>query len=282
MCSKELMSLMKVVVKEFFIDNCPQLAAAVSFYLLFSLFPLALVIICVTGFILKSPTAQEQLISGIGDLIPISSTFITSTITGVVSARGTLGIFAIIGLLVGGLSVFYSVSKSLNAAWGIHQPRTFVRERLVVFCMMVGAGLLLLVSILLTTGLKVVHQLEIPVLGSVFLKDIVFWHFVVFVTGVAIVFVVFLLLYRFVPNTRVQWKDVWPGALAAAICFEVTKFAFVWFVGNFIHYNVVYGPIGTLIALLMWVYISAVILLFCAKFTAVYARQRGHPPPRLA
>ena len=274
MCPKELMSFMKEAVKEFFVDNCTQLAAAVSFFLLFSLFPLALVAISVTGFILKSPTAQEQLISGIGDLIPISSTFITSTITGVVSARGTLGIFAIIGLLVGGLSVFYSVSKSLNAAWGIHQPRTFLRERLVDFCMMVGAGLLLLISISLTAGFRVVGQLNLPAWGSMFLTNVLFWHCLVFFISAVLTFVVFLFLYRFVPNTPVRWRDIWGGALAAAICFEGTKFFFLWFVGNFGRYNLIYGPIGALIALLMWTYVSAVIFLFCAKLTSVYARRR--------
>ena len=265
---------MKEAVKEFFIDNCTQLAAAVSFFLLFSLFPLALVAISVTGFILKSPTAQEQLISGIGDLIPISSTFITSTITGVVSARGTLGIFAIIGLLVGGLSVFYSVSKSLNAAWGVRQPRSFLHERLVDFCMMVGAGLLLLISISLTAGFRVVGQLNLPAWGSMFLTNVLFWHCLVLLISAVLTFVVFLFLYRFVPNTPVRWRDIWGGALAAAICFEGTKFFFLWFVGNFGRYNLIYGPIGALIALLMWTYVSALIFLFCVKLTSVYVRRR--------
>ena len=139
---------------------------------------------------------------------------------------------------------------------------------------MVGAGLLLLISILLTAGLKVIGRADLPAWGAVFFESILFWRCVIFLVCAALTFVVFLLLYRFVPNTQVRWRDVWRGALAAAICFEVTKFAFVWFVGNFGRYNLIYGPIGALIALLMWTYVSAVIFLFCAKLTSVYARRR--------
>jgi len=99
----------------------------------------------------------------------------------------------------------------------------------------------------------------------------------------ALAFVVFLFLYRFVPNTQVSWRDVWMGALVAAICFEITKSAFVWFVGNFSYYNLVYGPVGTVIALLVWTYMSALILLFCAELTSVYTkRQYRHQPSRSA
>jgi len=278
MVAEKQMLLIREVVREFFVDNCPQLAAAISFYLLFALFPLGLVAISVTGFVLKSPTARAEVIAGIGNLLPVSGHFIAGTIAGVVSARGTIGILATVALIVGGMSVFYAVSRSLNAAWGIRQPRPFFRERLVDFCMMVGAGLLLLISILLTAGLKVIGQAGLPAWGAAFFESVLFWRGMIFLVSAALTFVVFLFLYRFVPNTQVRWRDVWGGALAAAICFEITKSAFVWFVGNFIQYNLVYGPVGTLIALLMWIYISAVILLFCAKFTAVYARQRGQPP----
>lgn len=278
MSSKELVFLLKEAVREFFVDNCPQLAAAISFFLLFSLFPLALAIISVTGFILQSPPTQAEVIAGIGNLLPISGDFITNTIKGVANARGTIGVVATVGLVLGGMSVFYAVSRSLNAAWGIRQLRPFFRERLVDFCMMVGAGLLLLISILLTAGLKVIGQADLPAWGSMFLTNVLFWHCLVFLISAVLTFVVFLFLYRFVPNTRVRWSDVWAGALAAALCFEITKFAFVWFVGNLGDYNLIYGPIGALIALLMWTYVSAVIFLFCAKLTSVYARQRGHPP----
>ncbi|MCK4722833.1 MAG: YihY/virulence factor BrkB family protein, partial [Dehalococcoidia bacterium] len=141
---------------------------------------------------------------------------------------------------------------------------------------------LLLISISLTAGFRVVGQVTLPAWGSMFLTNVLFWHCLVFFLSAVLTFVVFLFLYRFVPNTPVRWRDIWGGALAAAVCFEGTKFFFLWFVGNFGRYNLIYGPIGALIALLMWTYVSAVIFLFCAKLTSVYARQRGDLPSGLA
>ncbi|MFC1845826.1 YihY/virulence factor BrkB family protein [Chloroflexota bacterium] len=266
--------LIKEAVREFFADNCPLLAASIAFYLLFALFPLALVAISVTGFVLKSTAAQAAVIAGIGNLLPVSGDLIAGTIKGVVNNRGVIGIVAVIVFILGGMSLFYAVSKALNAAWSIRQPRVFLRERLLNFCMMVGAGLLLLITMLLSAGFRAFYQLDIPVWGLLISDNLLLWHLILFLINTIITFLVFLFLYKFVPNIRIRWRDIWIGALVAAICFEIAKFFFVWLVGNSGYYNLVYGPIGALIALLVWAYVSAVIFLFCAKLTSAYAGQR--------
>jgi membrane protein len=97
----------------------------------------------------------------------------------------------------------------------------------------------------------------------------------VILSSIVIAFVGFLLLYEFIPNTWVPWKHVWVGALMAAVLFEIVKNIFVWFVGEFATYTLVYGSIGTIIALMTWSYISAVILLFCAKLISIYPRMKS-------
>ena len=269
-----LVTSLKEAVKEFFADNCPHLAAAIAYYLLFSLFPIILVMISVTGFILRSPALEAQVIEGIGNFIPVSGDFITSTIKAVISARGAIGIAATIGLIVAGTSVFNAIRKSLNAAWCIRKPRHFFLERLLEFSMLLGTGFLFLVWVLLTAGLRVIRELNVPVFGSILSGSDFFWNIAVGLVSIVLTFVVFLFLYRFVPNTQVWWRDVWLGALAAAICFELVKSGFVWLVGNFTQYNLVYGSVGTVIALLVWTYVSAVTFLFWAKLTSVYANRR--------
>ena len=271
-------SLFRDSWREFFIDNCPQLSASVSFYSLFSLFPFTLVVSSITGYIIKSPSAQEKVIDSIMNFLPVSENFIASIIENVVNTRTTIGIVATVMLIWGGMSVFYSISKSLNAAWGIHQSRSFFHERLLDFCMMVGAGLLLLVSLSLTTIFKIASEMNHPVWAAMLMANISFWHCILFIINTALIFIVFLFLYKFIPNTLVRWKDIWAGALAGAICFEITKLVFVWFVPKFSNYNLVYGSLGALIALLTWIHISAIILLFCAKVTSVHSRQRSHLP----
>lgn len=271
---RNVTTLTREVVSEFATDNCHHLAAAISYYLLFSLFPLALAITSVIGFILRSQALEAQVIEGIGNFLPVSGDFIANTIQGVVRARGVTGIAATIGLIWAGTSVFNVVRKSLNTAWCIRQPRHFFLERLLELSMLVGASLILFGWVLLTAILRVTRGLDLPVFGSILAGSDFFWDFVVACASTAIAFVVFLLLYKFIPNTDVRWKDIWLGALAAAVSFEVIKTAFVWFVSNFSQYNLVYGSVGTVIALLVWTYLSAVTFLFWAKVTSVYARRR--------
>ncbi|MCL0035891.1 YihY/virulence factor BrkB family protein [Dehalococcoidia bacterium] len=265
---------MHTAVKEFLADNCLHLAASISYYLFFCIFPLSLAFISVLGFISGSPESEARVIEAIGNSLPVSSELITSSIQGVIRSRGTTGAIATIGLLWGGSAVFNVIRKSLNIAWGIKKPRPFFVERAMELAMTLGVGLLLLTSIGITAALSVVRRFNAAVLGIEFLNGAVFWQASLMLLSISLAFVTFLLLYKFVPYTRVQWRDVWGGALLAAVGFEAAKQVFVWYATNFAHHNLIYGPVGTIIALLIWTYISAVIVLFCAKLTSVYSKSR--------
>jgi membrane protein len=270
---KKWIILFKEAISEFLTDNCPHLAAAISYYLLLSFFPLMLALSSITGFILRSPTLEAQVIDFVTKQLPPSSgEFVASVIRSSVGSRGALGIVSILWLLWSSSPVFSALRKALNTAWGIREPRPFFVERFMEIGMVVGAGLLVLFSVGLTIALSIVKNSSSPVyLGNLSLGGF-FWQSITIVLGTAIAFIVFLLFYKIVPNTETRWKDIWPGALAAAIAFEVTKNIFVWYVTNFPHYTFIYGSLGGLIALLVWIYISAVIFLFCAKITSLYQR----------
>jgi membrane protein len=180
-------------------------------------------------------------------------------------------------LLWGGSAVFNVIRRSLNVAWGVKKPRPFFVERAMEIAMTMGVGLLLLVSIGITTSLSVIQRLNATVTGIEFLNGVTFWQMILMLASIGLAFLTFLLLYKFVPNTRVQWRDVWWGALLAAVGFEVAKQVFVWYATNFAHYHLIYGPVSTIIALLLWTYVSAVIVLFGAKLTSMYAKSRGAP-----
>lgn len=264
-------------INEFLADNCTHLAAAISYYLLLSLFPLILAAISILGYVSRSPDVQAKITQGIADLFPVSGDFLAATVRGVAQGWGAAGAIATVGLFWSGMAVFNAIRKSLNTAWGIKQPRTFLRERLMEFLMMIGFGALFLISIGLTSAFKIIQGANIHIFGEGFLSGGLAWHTVVITTSVAVTFVGFLFLYKFVPNTRVRWKHVWVGALVAAVLFEIVKNVFVWFVGNFAAYNLVYGSMGTIIALMAWANISAVIVLFCAKLISVFTRVKPSP-----
>ena len=266
-------TMMKRAVQEFLTDNCSHLAAAISYYLLLSLFPLALAAISILSYVSRSPDVQANVTKAITDVLPVSGDFVSTTIRDVAPGWGAASAIGIVGLLWAGTGVFNATRKSLNTAWGIKQPRSFLRERLIEFIMMLGLGVFLIVYVGMTAAFNFFQSTN--VLGGRFVEGGIFWESMVILASIAIAFVGFFLLYEFIPNTRVPWRHVWVGALIAAVLFEIVKNIFVWFVGKFATYNLVYGSIGTIIALMTWSYISAMILLFCAKLISIYPRMKS-------
>ncbi|MEE8469747.1 MAG: YihY/virulence factor BrkB family protein [Dehalococcoidia bacterium] len=264
--------VVKEAFHEFLADNCPHLAAAISYYFLLSLFPLALAAISIFGFILRSEEVEARVTEAIADLLPVSADFVARTIHGVAGGWGAAGIIATVGLIWAGMAVFNVIRKSLNTAWGIREPRPFLHERMLEFVMMIGLGLLLIMSLGLTTTFKIVQEANSPVFGGLFVDGGLLWRFLLIATSTVLIFLTFLFLYKVVPNTRVRWRHAFLGALVAAILFELVKNIFIWFVGNFATYNLVYGSVGTIVALMSWTYISALIVLFCAKLTSIYPK----------
>ncbi len=267
---------LRYVIDEFLTDNCSHLAASISYYAFFSLFPLTLAAISILGWLTRDPAIESDVISAVTGALPIESGYIESTIRGVRGAWEATGIVAIIGLLWGGSSVFNATRKALNAAWGVRRPRPFLVERFMELSMMTGLGLLLMVSFGVTLALGIVRQYSIESMEIEFLTDDQFWNMMPILATTFVAFVAFMCLYKFVPHTNVRWRDVWIGALLAAIGFEATKQLFVWYTTSHPeHYNALYGFTGAAIAVMVWIYLSAFIMLFCAKLTAVYARVRA-------
>lgn len=269
-----IFALLKESLQEFSADNGTLLAASISFNFLFSLFPLVFMLVYIAGHIPQWPDLQNQILRAIGYLLPMSRELLTSIVNNVVTAEGTIGALALIGLVWGGISVFDSVRVSLNAACGIRRPHPIFKAQLFNIIMLLSAGFLLFVSVMISILLKTIHETDLQVLGVEFLRNSPATHVLanILVTGLALG--VFLLLYKLIPSPRPKWKDIWKAALAAAIFFEITKIVFLWYVGIFSPYNLVYGSMGTLIAFLMWIYLSALIFLFIAKISHVNIRMR--------
>lgn len=265
----------KEAVHEFLTDNCPHLAAAISYYFLLSLFPLILAAIAVFGLIMTSDEAEVRVTEAIAGFLPVAVDYIARIIHDVVDKWAAAGIVAVVGLLWAGTAVFNAVRKSLNTAWGIRQPRPFLHERLLEFVMMLGLGLLMLLSIGIATTSKIIREADVPVFGDLFLREGLLWPFIMVASGTTLAFLAFLFLYRVVPNTTVRWRHAFFGALAAAVLFEIVMHVFIWFTNEFITYSSVYGFLGSIVALMAWTYVTSLIMLFCAKLISVYPRMRA-------
>jgi membrane protein len=261
-------------VNDFLGRNCPYIAGAISFYTLFAIFPLFLAIITILSYILGSDTGDGQigLAKSIATVLPVSGDYVSQTIEGVVRARAISGVFGVLGLLWASMAVFGAIRKGINAAWGIRRTRPFFRERLIDFALVIGAGVLLLAVLFSGPALKILREVTLLLAPESQLFNNFIWDLVAALISPVLTFVTFLILYRFLPYTDVRLRDVWPGAVLASLAFSGSNLALVWYVKTYpLHYNVVYGGIGAILALLTWVYLSAIIVLFGALITSRYA-----------
>ena len=265
--------LAKRSVREFNDDDCAHLAAGVAYYALFSLFPLLLGIIAILGVILGSSDVQQNIMDRVTDLFPGSADIVAQNIKGVVASRQAIGVFSIVGFFWSASAIFAAIRRSLNRAWDVEQERPLLQQKLLEFGMIVGVGILFLLSVGLTITFRVVWQ-YVPV-GLRVVEGGIIWQVAGNLVPLVWSFIIFALVYRFVPHAKITWSDVWLGALVAAILFEVAKNAFVWYLANFAHYSMVYGALGVVIAFMFWAYLSASILLFGAELASEYSRIRG-------
>ena len=261
-------------VNDFLGKNGPQLAAAISYYALFSLFPLTLAIIFGLSFFL-GPDSIEDLAQRAAEQAPVSKKTVSDVLTGTLSNRSLAGFAGIIGLLWAGTAVFGAIRKGVNATWGITRPRPFLQERVIDISLMLGAAILMLVSIFSTAALAYVREILEFITRETHVNGDLLWDRLASIIPAALSFLVFVGIYWFLPNTKVKLIEALPGAIAATIAFEVVKNAFVWYVGNYSVYTSVYGSVGGIVALLTWVYVSAVILLFGSLITYRYAAYRA-------
>ena len=256
-------------VNDFLGKNCPYVAGAIAFYTLFSLFPLVLATISIWGFLLGPEMEQTELARRIAEVIPVSREFIGETVQGVASARAITGAASVLGLLWASSAAFGAIRKGINAAWGIRRTRPFLQERLMDVGLVLGGGLLMILIMLITPMLTFLQETTVYVAPDADLDQL--FRVVSVVVSPVLSFATFLILYRYLPNAKVAFKDVWLGALAASVAFEGAKWAFLWYVTKFPVYNIVYGSVGAVMALLTWVYVSSIILLFGALVTSRYA-----------
>ena len=257
------------MVNDFLGKNCLYIAGAIAFSMLFSLFPLILATISVWGFFLGPNVDQVELAEEVAEVIPVSSGFIAQTVRGVASAKVITGIVSVLLLMWASSAAFGAIRKGINIAWGIQKTRPFIKERLIDMALVAGAGLLMVMLLFVAPTASSIHKwlsLVFPDISFELLSRIVSQA-----VSPILSFSTFMILYRYMPNTEVRFRDVWLGALFSCLGFEGAKWGFLQYVNTYPVYNLLYGSVGAVMALLTWVYVSAIILLFGALLTSRYA-----------
>ena len=239
-------------------------SASIAFFTIFGLPPLLIVIVSVASYYLEIPDIQERIIQVIEEILPIPPDLIIEFIEGILNQRGAVGIIGLIGLAWAASGVLMSLTANINRAWPSAKIRNVVEKRLIAF-VMIGAFILFIAATsVLSTIIAFFTQIELqylhisPPIGK--LTDILI---------ISLRFILFLSLYFFVPKTKVKKRAAFWAALLASIAWEITAYGFNWyFQSDLANYNFLYGSLGTLVALMFWIYLDCLILVFGAYFSA--------------
>ena len=276
---KEIFPILKKAGSDWMEDQAPSLGAALAYYTVFSLAPLLIIAIAIAGLVFGQEAAQGQIFDQLRGLLGEASGQAMQDMVQSANAKPATGIFAtligVVTLLFGASGVFGQLQTSLNAIWGV-EPKPgrgilgLVQDRILSFGFILVVGFLLLVSLLLTAAIAFVAQWFGGMLpGMETLAQILN-----FVLSLALITLLFAMIFKFLPDAKIAWHDVWIGAFITALLFTIGKFALGLYLGKS-GVSSSYGAAGSLIVLLLWVYYSSQILFFGAEFTQVYANQFG-------
>lgn len=271
--------LARETLAEFFDDRAPMLGASVAYYTLFSLAPLLVIALAIAGFFFGQEASSGQLASTLAGLLgPQGAQAVQDMVAH--ARRPGAGILAtllgVAALVFGAGGVFGQLQVAMDTIWDVRRRKGrgvkgFVKDRFFSFAMVLGVGFLLLVSLLVTAVLSATGQL---LRGSLPGGDAL-WMVLNFLISLAILSLLFALLFKVVPDVEVAWRDVLLGGFLTAVLFTVGKSLIGLYLGRGA-IGSAYGAAGSLVVVLVWIYYSAQIFFLGAEFTQVYANRLGH------
>jgi membrane protein len=256
-------------------------ASSIAYYALLSLFPFFLLAFGLLGRATADEDSRFAVLGFVLRYFPNGFEFITNQLDAFRASPLSLGVVGTIGVVWGALGVFGAITTSVNYAWGVEwaPPRTFWMHKLTSFLMLLMAGGILLVALLVVSASHVIgatwfagvlaHFPGLYILRGIFGR---------YATTLLFIGVVGL-LYYFVPNTAVRFREVWIGAVITGLLWKGALEGFTWYVGDMTRFTRINGSIAIVVVFLVWVYVQAAILLYGVQFTAAYARLRREQSP---
>lgn len=270
-CSFPAVNVMIQTVRAYGQDRCSLIAAALSYYALLSVFPLMLFLLALAGVFLPADRVIRVVSGFFTAGLPFNTRILQDSLVEITRLRGALTLASAVGFCWSAAGVFDLIQLGINRAFRVQQPRPLWRQRIVSLGMVAVVSLLFGASFLFTTAIRVAihygwvvrHDLVVEVLSSAS----------AFIVGILILG----LLYKHIPyGAQHRWRDVWVGAILAAILWELARLVFAWYITGYALLNLVYGPVAAVIAIMLWGYLTAAIMLFGAELVAVKVGAREH------
>ncbi len=263
-----VLSIIQSAFKRFSKERGSEAAASLAYFAFFSIFPMLLVFIIVGSYFVDRSVVQEQLINLLSGVVPGIDSVIIENINRVLRLRGAVTFIALISLVWSATSVFNILAKNLNRAFPKASVPNFLKSRFMGFLMFLGLGVLMLLSIASSTLSGLIPVINIPLDGRA-LHETFLWQIGAFLVPVVINLLMFWALYYWVPRIKVSRKASFIGGLIAGVAWELLNNIFTWYLSSGLsRYRLVYGSVGSIVALLFWIYMTAMIALIGAHLTA--------------
>lgn len=261
------------VVRFFNSDNLTY-ASSISFYALLSLFPLFLLLFSILGSATANDEARLQVLGFVLRYFPRQFDFVSSQVDSFRQQRVQLGLLASLLMIWSSLGVFGAITTAVNYAWKVERQPNYFKHKLVAFLMLVAAGVLLVAALaLISAGSIVESSWFLSAVGATPIGEALRGFWARWASTMLFILVTGLIFY-FVPNTnKVRFRDVWPGAIVAGLLWRGALAGFSWYVRDLSRFSV-HGTIAGVVVFLMWVYVSAVVLLYGVELTVAYAQIR--------
>jgi len=267
------LEIIRITFERFTEERGSEAAASLAYYAFFSIFPMLLVFIVIGSFFVDTAVVQSQLLNILEGVLPGAEDLVIQNINQVLRLRGAVTFLALISLIWSSTSVFNILARNINRAFPEARLLDFIKGRVRGLFIFFGIGLLLLLSLAASTLSGLIPSIEIPY-NDINLHETFIWQIGAFMVPVFFNWLMFWALYQWVPTITVSRKASLLGGLIAGVAWVLLNNAFTWYLSSGLtQYQLVYGSLGTIVALLFWVYLTAAIVLIGAHLTASIQRK---------
>ncbi|WP_027847382.1 YihY/virulence factor BrkB family protein [Marinococcus halotolerans] len=269
---KKIKPYISDLITEFKEDNVPLLAAAQAYYYILSIFPLLIFALTILPFLNLNP---NSVVSFIGTIAPsdTASLFEENITTLVQEPRGILFVVSLLGALWSASNGINAFIKSSNEAYDVEESRSFIKVRLIAIALTICMILTIVVALVLPIFGNVIISMVSSILGLTAQTQILF-QVLRWAVAVIVMTLMLLLLYRFAPNKTLKWKEILVGSLTAAILWQIVSLGFSFYVSNFGNYSATYGSLGGVIILLLWFFLTGLVLMIGAEMNVIFHRRK--------
>jgi len=258
-----------LLYRKFSADGCQVFASSIAFYSILSIFPALLIFISISGIVINKFSIQSSILAFVEERIPVIYDFVDINITNIIKNQASIGIIGFLILFITSAYVFDSIQFALNKIFKTETHRKFWKQKTYGFLLMFLIFFIILITFIISTGLFYLSNNLIDILNIEKSSSAVILKLLSVAIGIFFNFLIFILIYYFGLNKKIDFRQIYRGALTVAISLEIAKHIFVFYLARFARYQLTYGTVGSAIAFLSWIYISSLILLLGAEINSL-------------